>query len=297
MNRAPLVTLNNGTKMPAIGLGVLGRDTPDLVAPAVEQAIATGYRLIDTAASYRNEKQVGEGIERSGIDRSEVFVTTKLWLTQYGYEEALRGFDASLRRLRLDYVDLYLLHWPLPSNFEATIQSYRAAEKLLKDGRARAIGVSNFSPGHLRKLLEHAETMPAVNQIELHPFFNQRVAREAHARLGIRTQAWSPLGGSVRLFGHPSNSGEPLVNSAITALAKKHSKTPAQIILRWHIEHNICVIPKSFRAARIVENFDVFDFTLSAKEVAEIDALDTGIRSGPDPEVVHATTFPISVED
>ena len=296
MTKAPSFVLNNGVKIPAVGLGVLGRETPELVAPAVEKAIKTGYRLIDTAASYGNEKQVGQGIALSGIDRSEIFITTKLWLTQYGSDSARRGFDASLRRLGLDYVDLYLLHWPAPSNFDATVQSYQAAEKLLSEGRARAIGVSNFSPGHLQRLMERVETVPAVNQIELHPLFNQRAAREAHSQLGILTQAWSPLGGSVRLFGHPSNASDPLANPVIAALAKKHGKTAAQIILRWHIEHRTCVIPKSFRAARIAENFDIFDFTLSAQEMAEIDALDTGTRSGPDPEVVRATTFPISVE-
>ena len=291
------MTLNNGNRMPALGLGVLGRETPELVAPAVEKAIATGYRLIDTAASYGNERQVGEGLARSGIDRSEMFVTTKLWLTQYGYDEALRGFDASLRRLGLDFVDLYLLHWPEPSNFEATVRSYRAAEKLLEDGRARAIGVSNFSPAHLKKLLDRTETVPAINQIELHPLFSQQAARETHARLGIITEAWSPLGGSVRKVADPNKSRDPLTNQTIGALAKKHGKTPAQVILRWHIEHGICAIPKSFRPARIVENFDVFDFKLTSEEVAAIDALDTGVRSGPDPDVVHAKTFPITVED
>lgn len=297
MKNSPNITLNNGAKMPALGLGVLGRETPELVAPAVEKAIAIGYRLIDTAASYGNEKEVGEGIARSDIDRSEMFITTKLWLTQYGYDEALRGFDASLRRLGLDYVDLYLLHWPLPSNFEATAQSYRAAERLLNEGRARAIGVSNFSPVHLTQLLERTETVPAVNQIELHPFFVQKASRESHARLGILTEAWSPLGGSARKFGGPSKSSDPLSNATIIELAKKHRKTPAQVVLRWHIQNGICAIPKSFRPERISENFDVFDFALSLEEIASIDRLDAGARSGPDPDMVTAKSFPISVPD
>jgi diketogulonate reductase-like aldo/keto reductase len=294
MTTAPLLTLNNGVKIPALGLGVLGRETPELVVPAVEKAIATGYRLIDTAASYGNESQVGEGLARSGIKRSEMFITTKLWLTHYGFDGARRGFDASLRRLGTDYVDLYLLHWPVPSAFEDTIQAYKAAQTFLKDGRARAIGVSNFSPSHLQKLLAEVETVPAVDQIELHPLFNQQAAREAHAKLGILTEAWAPLGNSVRKFG--DKSADPLTNPVIVAVAKKHGKTPAQVILRWHIEHGNCVIPKSFTPARIAENINIFDFELSADEVASIDGLNTAKRSGPDPDTVHARTFPITVE-
>jgi diketogulonate reductase-like aldo/keto reductase len=226
-----------------------------------------------------------------------MFITTKLWLTQYGYDEALRGFDLSLRRLGLNYVDLYLLHWPVPSNFEPTIQSYLAAERLLREGRARAIGVSNFSPDDLEKLLERTQTVPAVNQIELHPLFNQKSARVNHSRLGILTEAWSPLGGSVRRAEDASKPADPLANPIIVALAKKHGKTPAQIVLRWHVDHGVCAIPKSFRPARIEENFDIFDFSLSSEEVAAIDALETGKRSGPDPQTFHPKTFPITVED
>jgi diketogulonate reductase-like aldo/keto reductase len=295
--RRPFITLNNGVQMPTVGLGVLGRETPEAVTGAVDAAIATGYRLIDTAASYGNEYQVGEGLRRSGIDRSEMFITTKLWLSKYGYESALRAFDASLRRLGLDYVDLYLLHWPVPSNFEATIESYRAAEKLLADGRARAIGVSNFSPAHLKALMERSRVTPAVNQVELHPLFVQRELRPAHVRLGIVTQAWSPLGGSVRRFADPKKAGDPLHHPTVVGLAEKYKKTPAQVVLRWHIEHGFSAIPKSFRPERIAENFNIFDFALTADDVAAIDDLDTGTRSGPDPEVVHATTFPIKVED
>jgi diketogulonate reductase-like aldo/keto reductase len=295
--QSPLITLNNGVQMPALGLGVLGRETPELVTGAVEAAIATGYRLIDTAASYGNEQQVGEGIRRSGIDRSEMFVTTKLWLSKYGYESALRAFEASRRRLGLEYVDLYLLHWPLPSNFEATVGSYHAAEKLLADGRVRAIGVSNFSPAHLKALMERSRVTPAVNQVELHPLFVQRELREAHELLGVVTQAWSPLGGSVRRFADPNKAGDPLHHPTVVGLAAKYKKTPAQVVLRWHIDRGFSTIPKSFRPERIAENFDVFDFALAAADVAAVDALDTATRSGPDPEVVDATTFPIKVED
>jgi diketogulonate reductase-like aldo/keto reductase len=297
--RSPLITLNNGVKMPALGLGVLGRETRELTTGAVEAAIANGYRLIDTAASYLNERQVGEGLVRSGIDRSEMFITTKLWLSEYGYERALRAFDSSLRRLGLDYVDLYLLHWPVPSAFEATVASYRAAEKLLAEGRARAIGVANFSPAHLKTLMERSEVMPAVNQVELHPFFIQRELRDAYKRLGIVTQAWSPLGGSVRLrrAADPSKAGDPLEHPTVVGLAAKYGKSPAQVVLRWHIQHGFSAIPKSFRPHRIAENFDIFDFALTGEDIAAIDALDTGMRSGPDPEVVDAKLFPFKIEE
>jgi 2,5-diketo-D-gluconate reductase A len=295
--RSPLITLNNGVKMPALGLGVLGREARELTARAVQAAIANGYRLIDTAASYLNERDVGEGLVRSGIDRSEMFITTKLWLTEYGYDSALRAFDASLRRLGLDYVDLYLLHWPLPSDFDATVASYRAAEKLLAERRARAIGVSNFGPTHLQTLMERSEVMPAVNQVELHPFFVQREVRGAHQRLGIVTQAWSPLGGSVRREAGPNKAGDPLAHPTVVGLAAKYGKSPAQVVLRWHIDHGFSAVPKSFRPERIAENFDVFDLVLTGEDIAAIDALDTGTRSGPDPDVVHATTFPIKIEN
>lgn len=185
----------------------------------------------------------------------------------------------------------------MPSNFEATVQSYHAAEKLLQAGRARAIGVSNFGPDHLKQLLKYSGTIPAVNQIELHPFFTHKATREAHARLGILIEAWSPLSNSVRKFGNARNSKDPLTSATITAIAEKHSKTPAQVVLRWHIQHGICAIPKSFRAEHIAENFHVFDFEITPEEVAAIDRLDTGARSGPDPNVVNASTFRIRIED
>jgi diketogulonate reductase-like aldo/keto reductase len=275
----------------------LGRETRAPTADAVEAAIATGYRLIDTAASYLNERQVAEGLVRSGIGRSEMFITTKLWLSEYGYERALRAFDASLHRLGLDYVDLYLLHWPVPAAFDATVASYRAAEKVLADGRARAIGVSNFSPAHLRTLMERSDVTPAVNQVELHPGFTQTALRSTHARLSIVTQAWSPLGGAVRRAADPRKARDPLTHPTVVALADKYGKTPAQVVLRWHIDHGFSAIPKSFRPERIAENFNIFDFALTADDRAIIDALDTGVRSGADPDVVDAKTFPINIED
>lgn len=295
--KSPLVTLNNGVQMPALGLGALDRSTLDKIADAVEAAMAKGYRLVDTAAAYNSERQVAEGIARSGVDRSEVFVTTKLWLSDYGYDSALRAFELSLRKLGSGYVDLYLLHWPLPSDFEATIESFRAAVTLLAEGQVRAVGVSNFGPRHLETLIERTGVVPAVNQVELHPSFTQRELRAARARLGIVTQSWSPLGNSVRRAGEPGAAGDPLAHPTVVGLAARHRKIPAQVVLRWHLQHGLSAIPKSVRPERVAENIDVFDFALSAADMAAIDAMDTGARSSPDPDAVHAATFPIRVED
>lgn len=294
--KSPLITLNNGVQMPALGLGAMARDALDKVAGAVKAAIANGYRLIDTAAAYNSERQVGEGIARSGIDRAEMFITTKLWLTDYGYDAALRAFELSVRRLGTGTIDLYLLHWPVPSHFEATIESFRAGARLLAEGRVRAIGVSNFSPKHLRTLIERTGTVPAVNQIELHPSFTQLEWRAENARLGIVTQSWSPLGASVRRADGPGVPKDPLAHPTITGLAEQHSKTPAQIVLRWHIQHGFSAIPKSVQPERVAANIDIFDFTLSGADMAAIDAMNTGVRSGPEPDKVHAATFPIKVE-
>lgn len=288
------LTLNNGLSMPALGLGVF-QSTPEETASAVATAIGKGYRLIDTAAVYFNEKQVGEGIARSGVARSELFVTTKLWISDFGHDSALKALDASLRRLGLDQVDLYLLHWPVPGHFAATRQAYKAAEKILADGRARAIGVSNFSPRHLQDLMAEANVVPAVNQVELNPYFAQRELREANARLGIITQAWSPLGG-VNVYGG-GKSPNPLQDAALQRLAQQHGKTVAQIILRWHVQHGISAIPKSVKPQRIEENFQIFDFELNAAEMAAIDALDTGRRAGPDPEKVDPELINVTIDN
>jgi diketogulonate reductase-like aldo/keto reductase len=294
---APMPELNNGVRMPALGLGVF-QSSPEETVGAVETALAEGYRLIDTAAAYGNERDVGESIRSSGIDRSEIFVSTKLWISDYGYEPALRGFDGSLRRLGLDYVDLYLLHQPMPTQFQATVEAYKAAEKVLGDGRARAIGVCNHMPEHLENLMSRTDVVPAVNQVEVHPYFTQPDLLEAHARHGIVTQAWSPIGGVyVYAAADAKAPKSPLQDPTIIDLASKYGKTPAQVILRWHIQHGRCAIPKSVRPNRIAENFDVFNFQLTPREIAAIDALDTGRRGGPDPDLIDTNTYPLRVEN
>jgi diketogulonate reductase-like aldo/keto reductase len=292
----PLITLNNGVKMPALGFGVFLIDPKETSDP-VEIALAQGYRLIDTAAAYLNEEQVGQGIRSSGVDRSEIFVTTKLWLTDYGYDQTLHACDRSLRKLGLDYLDLYLLHWPLPSDFEATAASYQAAEKLLADGCVRAIGVCNFSEKHLDALMERTEVLPAVNQVQLHPFFTQKGLRDAHERLGIVTQAWSPIGGINRYWDNPAEIQDPLAHPVVVECAEKYGKTPAQVVLRWQIQNGISAIPKSVNAGRIAENFDIFDFELTAADMTAIEALDSGLYAGPDPELLDRNTFDIKIED
>jgi diketogulonate reductase-like aldo/keto reductase len=294
--KSPLLTFNNGVQMPALGLGVF-QTPPEETAHAVEQAIADGYRLIDTAAAYHNERQVGEGLRRSGIDRKEVFVTTKLWVGDFGYESGLRAFDRSLGRLAMDYVDLYLLHWPAPSDFDQTIAAYHAAEKILAEGRARAIGISNFNPDHLETLLAQSDVVPALNQVELHPFFVQLEVRAADARRGVITQSWSPLGGAVLYHATDPSTKGPLQHPTVLGLAAKYGKTPAQVVLRWHIQLGLSAIPKSVHAERIAENIDIFDFELTAEELAAIEALDTGMRSGGDPTKVAADTYPTTTDD
>lgn len=278
--KSPLITLSNGVAMPAFGLGVF-QSGPEETVFAVKTAIDLGYRLIDTAAAYGNEAEVGQGVRESGIPRDEIFVTTKLRPDDYGYDAALRAFDASMDALGFDVLDLYLLHWPMPQQFEDTVASWKAAERLLAEGRVRAIGVCNFRAPHLDSLMERSEVVPVVNQVELHPFLVQNDLREANANLGIVTQAWSPIGGVNRYWG---TGDDPLTHPTIVALAGKYGKTPAQVILRWHLDRGVSVIPKSVNPARIAENFDVFDFTLDARDIAVIDGLDQNRRGGPDPD-------------
>jgi 2,5-diketo-D-gluconate reductase A len=291
------LTLNNGVEMPALGFGVF-QTSPEDTVDAVSTAIGAGYRLIDTAASYGNEREVGEGIRKSGIDRDELFLTTKLWISDYGYEKARTGFDACLRRLGVDTLDLFLLHQPLPSAFEDTIGAYKAAEQMLADGRVRAIGVSNFSPDHLTRLQDETDIVPAVNQVEVHPFFTNATLQAADRTLGIITQAWSPIGGIHRYRpADADNVTDALQHPVITDLAEKYGKSPAQVILRWHLDEGRSAIPKSTKPARIAENIDVFDFTLTADELLQIDRLDTGLRGGPDPELVSTSSHTKTVDN
>jgi 2,5-diketo-D-gluconate reductase A len=264
------ITLNNNVRIPQLGFGtfqVSPRDTERVVSTALE----AGYRSIDTAAAYHNEKGVGKAIASSGLPRDEIFVTTKLWNADHGYDRALRAFEASARRLGLDTVDLYLIHWPVPSA-DRYVETWKALEKLAADGRVRAIGVSNFAVEHLQRLFAETGTVPAVNQIELHPYFTQSELRELHAQHGIATEAWSPLA-----------QGAALSDRTIIRLADRYGVTPAQLVLRWHLQLGNIVIPKSANPIRIRQNRDVFSFELSVQDVEAITALDTGRRRFADP--------------
>ena len=289
----PTITLNNGVKMPALGLGVY-QPKAEETADAVAAALHGGYRLIDTAAAYFNEREVGEGIRRADVDRSEVFIETKLWITDYGYDTALHGFDVSLRKLGVETIDLWLLHQPLASEFDKTIQAYKAAEKLLAEGRVRAIGVSNLTPARLDELISRTDVVPAVNQIQVHPYYTQPELRAANDRHGIVTQCWSPIGGSY-IYGNAEKN--PLHDPIITALAQKYGKSAAQVMLRWQLDKGRAVIPKSVRPERIAENFDVFDFRLERAEIAAIDGLETGVRGGPDPDSLDLATYGFAIPE
>ncbi|MGD9483201.1 aldo/keto reductase [Streptomyces sp. TRM70308] len=274
MSSVPRITLNNGVTMPQLGFGVW-QVPDDEAATAVARALEAGYRSIDTAAAYENETGTGRAIAESGVPREDVFLTTKLWNTEQGYDATLRAFDASLERLGTDYVDLYLIHWPVPM-FDRYVDTWRAFEKLATDGRARAIGVSNFQPPHLERLLAETSTVPAVNQVELHPHFQQEQLRTFNTAHHIATEAWSPLGQGKDVLTEPS----------IGAIGRKHGRTPAQVVLRWHLQLGNVVIPKSVTPSRITENFEVLDFELDAEDMSAIAALETGSRLGPDPSTM-----------
>jgi diketogulonate reductase-like aldo/keto reductase len=290
------LVLNNGVTLPAIGLGVF-QSPPEVTAAAVDAALATGYRHIDTAAAYLNERQVGEGIRRSGVDRSEVFIETKVWVSDYGYDKTLHAFEKASRKLGVDQLDLLILHQPAPDRFDSTVEAYKALEKLLADGNVRAIGVSNFMRRHLSDLMARTEVVPAVNQIELHPYFAQPDVQTADAEHSILTQAWSPIGGITFYPGYGEDRKNVMEDPTIGVIAAMHGKTPAQVMLRWHLQQGRSVIPKSTNPGRIAENFDVFDFELSADELAQIDRLDTGVRNGPDPDTPRPEIFDLAVPE
>ncbi|MGK5532642.1 aldo/keto reductase [Streptomyces sp. URMC 129] len=275
MSSVPNVTLNNGVKMPQLGFGVW--QVPDDEAErAVALALRAGYRSVDTAAIYENEEGTGKALAASGLPREELFVTTKLWNSAsetWTRDSVLREFDASLARLGLDYIDLYLVHWPRPMR-DDYLTVLRTFDELHRSGRARAIGVSNFKPAHLRRVIDETGVVPSLNQIELHPHLAQAETRAFHAEHGIATEAWSPLGQGKGLLEEP----------VLARLAEKHGRTPAQVVLRWHLQIGNVVIPKSVTPARIEENIDVFGFELDAGDLAEIAALDSGTRLGPDPD-------------
>ena len=270
----PTVTLNNGVAMPQLGYGVFQVPEAETTA-AVAAALDAGYRSIDTAAAYGNERAVGAALADSGIAREELFVTTKVWNSDQGYDAALRAFDSSMGKLGLDALDLYLIHWPTPAR-DRYVDTWRALEKLYADGRVRAIGVSNFQPAHLERLIAETDVVPVVNQIELHPALQQREVRDFDNRHGIATEAWSPLA-----------QGALLKDASLTEIAARHGKTPAQVVLRWHLQIGNIVIPKSVTPQRIRENIDVFDFELSGQDLDAIGALDSGKRTGPDPDTLN----------
>jgi 2,5-diketo-D-gluconate reductase A len=273
LTAVPQITLNNGQSIPQLGFGVFQIAPKDTVE-AVSTALQTGYRHIDTAEMYRNEKEVGEAIAKSGLNRADVFVTSKLANDAHLPDDARRAFDASLQALGFDYLDLFLIHWPLPTRYEGDfVSTWRTLEEFYRDGRARSIGVSNFQPQHLRRLHQETEVPPAVDQIEVHPYLTQDAVRGFCAEHGIAVEAWSPIGQGLEL-------DDPVIGS----IAERVGKTPAQVVLRWHIERGDIIFPKSVTPARVRENFDIFDFELSGGDVAEISALNKNQRTGPDPD-------------
>ncbi|MGW0786120.1 aldo/keto reductase [Streptomyces sp. NPDC002913] len=284
------LTLNNGVRMPALGLGVF-QTPPQETRDAVTAALELGYRHIDTAAAYGNEREVGQAIRESAVPREEIFVETKIWISDFGYDETLHGCDKSAAKLGLDRIDLLILHQALPSDFDRTLAAYRALEKLLADGKVRAIGVSNFMVDHLTALLDATSVVPAVNQLEIHPYFQQRAVLDFDDTHGILNQAWSPIGGITFYPGYGEHRVSVLQDPAVTRVAEAHGKSPAQVLLRWGLQQGRSVIPKSTKRHRIAENIDVFDFALTTDELAALDALETGRRGGPEPEAVTLADF------
>lgn len=272
----PSIELRGGVAIPQLGLGVW-QVPADSTADVVGHALRAGYRHIDTAAAYRNERGVGEAVAASGLSRDELFITTKVWNGEHGRERAKAAARKSLERLGLDHVDLLLIHWPVPSR-DLYVETWQALIDLRDEGATRAIGVSNFQPDHLRRIIDETGETPAVNQIELHPGLQQHALRESHAALGIVTESWSPLG-----------QGGALKDPVVGAIAERLGRTPGQVIIRWHLEHGFVLFPNSVNPARIDENFDVFGFDLSADDMASIDALDAGHRIGPDPDTFALT--------
>jgi len=270
-NQIPNIALRGGSQIPQLGFGVF-QVPPEETEVVVAQALSTGYRHLDTAAAYRNEAAVGQAIRASGLDRGEVFVTTKCFNDDHGHEQARRAFHASLERLEMDYVDLYLIHWPVPAH-DRYVETWKAFIELRDEGLIRAIGVSNFQPAHLERLIAETGETPAINQIELHPYFQQQGLRHEHEELGIVTEAWSPLA-----------QGEVLEDPAIVEIADAHERTAGQVVIRWHLQLGNVVIPKSVTPERIEQNFEVFDFELSEEQMQAIAELDAGRRTGPDPE-------------
>jgi 2,5-diketo-D-gluconate reductase A len=274
MSAVPSLTLNDGTSIPQLGFGVF-QIPQDETDEAVTTALAAGYRLIDTAQGYRNEEGVGSAVAKSGLEPSELFITTKLANANQGYDSTLRAFDESMDKLRLEVLDLFLIHWPQPM-FDQYVDTWRAFEKLHADGRIRSLGVSNFEVEHFERLAQESDIVPAVNQIELHPEFPQEELRAYHVEHGIVTESWGPIGQGKGLLEQP----------VITGLAERFGKTPAQVVLRWHLQLDLVVIPKSVTPERIRENIDVFDFELDEDAMAEIKTLDTGRRLGSDPRTM-----------
>lgn len=270
----PTITLNNGVEMPQVGFGVFQVPNEETTA-AVSAALKAGYRSIDTAAIYGNEEGVGKALAQSGIAREELFITSKIWIADMGYEQTLAAFDASLDRLGLDYLDLFLIHWPAPEK-DLYVETWKALEKLYAEKKIRAIGVSNFQPAHLEKLIAEGTIVPAVNQVELHPALQNREVIAANTERGIVTEAWSPLA-----------QGAMLTDETILAIAEAHKVTAAQVILRWHLQQGRVIIPKSVTESRIVANLDLFGFELTGDELASIDALDRDGRTGPNPDTFN----------